>query len=90
MVRRRESLGVAADAQGKTAMFAASLAVVVVAGVAASIAFGIVCTTSGFVTLAATSADPETAVIVVPFLMGGGVGLYVFYRVMKAFPSGQP
>jgi hypothetical protein len=85
MVRRRESQGVAADAKGKAAMFAASLAVVVVAGVAASIAFGIVCTTSGLVALGTSSMD--SWIIAIPFLLGGGVGLYAFWRVMKSFST---
>lgn len=85
MLRRRESQGTAADAKSKAIMFAASLAVVAVAGVAASIAFGIVCTTSGLVALGANGMD--SWVIAIPFLLGGGVGLYVFWRVMKSFST---
>jgi hypothetical protein len=87
MVRRRETQGLAADAKGKAVMFAASLAVVAVAGVAASIAFGIVCTSSGLVALSTTRMDDW--VMFVPFALGGSVGLYVFWRVMRTFSESQ-
>jgi hypothetical protein len=85
MVRRSESHGVAADAKSRAITFAASLAVVAVAGVAASIAFGIVCTTSGLVALGTTNID--SWIIAVPLLLGGSVGLYVFWRVMKSYSA---
>jgi hypothetical protein len=87
VLRKRESVGPPADAKGRALMFAASLAVVTLAGVAASIAFGIVCTASGLVALGASQTGPPEWVIAVPFLLGGAVGLYVFYRVMRTFSS---
>jgi hypothetical protein len=83
VVRRGESQGVAADAKGKAVMFAASLAVVAVAGVAASVAFGIVCTGSGL--LAIPLMDSANWILALPFILGGCAGLFVFYRVMKSY-----
>jgi hypothetical protein len=86
VIGRIKQSGAATTLDEKLAVFAASLAMVVVAGVAAAIAFFAVCF-GGFFASAAVAPPERYDFLIVGLLIGGAVGIglaiWLFYRLMK-------
>lgn len=85
-IQRRKSRGQATTMNQKAVVFAASLGMVVVAGVAAATAFCATCF-GGFFTGGALAPPGRYDFLIVGAVVGGTIGailaLWVFYRLMK-------
>jgi hypothetical protein len=87
-MRRLKSSGAATTLNQKIVVFVASLAMVVIAGVAAAIAFCAVCFGGVFAGDALAPPEQYEYLIggaLIGITVGTALGLWLFYRLMKAF-----
>jgi hypothetical protein len=88
LVRRQMRLGHQPNAGERAILFAASLGVVILAGIAAAIAFSALCFGGFFAGVGAARPEDYGSALggaVVGGIIGAPLAAWVFYRIMKAF-----